>query len=341
MDLDEVVERHHAALRVVAADEAMSPIGAYATVSDPAKFVRIGSKYQPTVLRSQLHDELIAKALEGQSPERGRRAVVMAGPPGAGKGYVQESQLGGLPGFLVVDADMFKEALIEHEVAVGGLERMTPPVMHEFAAAGERFAPFEYASLVHEESSFLAKRLQAEQLAKGTNLVLDTVLKNTAAAEQVHRQMADHGYRFTVVSVQTTQEVSRASIRERWEGPYRAFLAGESALGGRPVPSGFARSVFPDGPVSGPESSAEWLRQNSPECTEYRLYRREEGSPHRLEVHLLRTDAGWKTNVEAKAQRGADFARSQVGPLRGRGVDASPRVGQQAPKKPRGTGPAL
>ena len=321
MDLDDVVERHHAALRVVAADEAMSPVGAYATVSDPEKFVKIGSKFQPTVPRSQLHDALIAKVLEGQSPERGRRAVVMAGPPGAGKGFVQDSQLGGLPGFLVVDADMFKEALIEHEVAVGGLERMTPPVMQEFAAAGERFAPFEYASLVHEESSFLAKRLQAEQLAKGTNLVLDTVLKNTAAAKHVQRQMADHGYQFTVVSVQTTEEVSRASIRDRWEGPYRAFLAGESALGGRPVPSGFARSVFPDGPVSGPEASAEWLRQNSPGCTEYRLYRREEGHPHRLEVHLKRSGKVWTDAATAEAAERRRLAFPAPEPKRRPGLE--------------------
>lgn len=309
MDLDEVVERHYAALRVVAMDEAMAPTGAYATISDPAKFVRVGSRYLPTVERARLHDALIEQAVKAQSPGHDRRAVVMAGPPGAGKGYVQESQLGGLPGFLVVDADMFKEALVEHELSVGGLEDMTPPVMREFAEEGERFAPLEYASLVHEESSSLAKRLQSEQLVKGTNLVLDTVLKNTAAAEQVQRQMDSHGYQFMVVSVQTTEDVSRTSIRARWEGPYREFLVGTDELGGRPVPSDFARSVFRVGSTSGPESSAEWLRRNSTNCAEYRVYRRKEGQSHRLEVHLKRSGKDWKSAdaTEAKARQHSAF----------------------------------
>ena len=35
-------------------------------------------------------------------------------------------------------------------------------------AAGERFFPLELASLVHEESSLLAKRLQREAIAEGS-----------------------------------------------------------------------------------------------------------------------------------------------------------------------------
>lgn len=323
MDLDEVVGRHHAALRVVAAHVDMAPTGAYATVSDPTKFLKVGSRYVPTLERARLHDELIAKALGGQSPELEHQAVVMAGPPGAGKGHVQGSQLGGLPGYLVIDADMFKEALVEHELHSGGLVGMTPPSMGSYAEAGERFAPFEYASLVHEESSILAKRLQSEQLAKGTNVVLDTVLKNEAAAERVRAQMAQHGYRFTVVSVQTTEAISRASIRGRWEGPYREFLAGQNELGGRPVPSGFARSVFPEGEaLSGPERSAEWLRQNSDRCTEYRLYRREEGQPHRLEVHEKRdTRAAWRDAEAADVRRRQGVSFPGAGHRRAGSVD--------------------
>lgn len=325
MDLNEIVERHHAALRVVAADADMSPTGPYATVSDPTKFVRLGSRYLPLPERARLHDELIAEALVGRAPEHERRAVVMAGPPGAGKGYVQETQLGGAPGYLVVDADMFKEALVSHELRSGALDAMTPPVMRRYAEEGERFAPFEYASLVHEESSLLAKRLQEQQLAKGTNLLLDTVLKNEAAAQRVREQMSEHGYQFTVVSVQTTEEVSRASIRSRWEGPYREFLEGKNELGGRPVPSEFARSVFPAGEaVSGPERSADWLRQNSTGCLEYRVYRREEGQPHQLETHLKRESGAWVSAslADARGRQRAAFpnseSRRQAGPELGR-----------------------
>lgn len=329
MSVDEVVERHAQALREVARDPLGGAKGPYASTSNPDYFVTVRGQPVPTAMRRELHRRLLDE-VRGRFPDavEGRRAVVMAGPPGAGKGYIQKNKLDGLKDFVVVDPDQFKELLVKHEVSVEGLAAMTPPSMEALAAMGERFAPMEYSTLVHEESSYLAAQLRRELLEAGTNLVIDTVLKDQAAAESIKETLERAEFTFEVVSVQTTRELSQAGIRGRWETEYRAFLEGTSALGGRPVPSEFARDVFGlAGGKSGPEISADWLRANADTCVGYRVFRRL-GDQHELEVHLEKTVKGaWITAEQAAIQARTAKSFPPARPAKASGVSRGPEQG--------------
>lgn len=315
MNVDETVAQHFEVLREIMATPEMEPTGPLATVSNPRYFRDLGFGPIPTPERRELHTRWLDEAMgEVGATNQDRHAVVMAGPPGAGKGYVQGSQLGGLPGYVVCDPDEFKKRIIEHALDSGTLDEMKSERVKEFEAQGERFAPMEFASLVHEESSYLAARLQDRLMRQGDNVVLDTVLKSEQKAQAVLDGLTKAGYTYEVISVQTTEEISRQSIRERWEEPYRKFLeeadlsvdmkSPEGRIGGRPVPSAFARSVFPQGGgTPTPEPAARWLANASTRCTEYRLFRRQEGQPHKLEEHLKQVEKGGKLVPAKRADR--------------------------------------
>lgn len=156
------------------------------------------------------------------------------------------------PKFLVVDADEFKAALLEQAIVDGSYEDFIKrPEIHEREAAGERFYPMELASLVHEESSMLASRMRREAMDSGTNLVVDTVLSSERSAVALGQQLEASGYEVQVIDVEVPYEISEGRIYGRWQKAYEAALDGDSeGLGGRWVPSEYARSVFngPDGP---------------------------------------------------------------------------------------------
>lgn len=297
MSLDETVSRHHEVLSTVSADASMHPKGQYATVSRRDYFRTLPTgQVAPTPERRRLHEQWIAEVIaEHPDVQAGKRAVVMAGPPGAGKGYVQQTKYDGLPGFIVCDPDKFKEKILEHEMQAGRLDELKPPVVHELESQGERFAPMEFASLVHEESSLLSSKLQDQLMQHEMNFVIDTVLKSEASAQVIASRLDNAEYKYNVVSVQTTEDVSKDSIRERWEKPYRKFLAGEQSregrMGGRQVPSEFATSVFPvKGGPSTTQGAALWLARNGTGVHSFQQFRRVEGKPHSLEKDLVKRD---------------------------------------------------
>lgn len=88
------------------------------------------------------------------------------GPPGAGKGTILPQVLGeDRDSFLVIDPDRFKEQLLRQAVADDSYEdSIKPPAIRDLEARGEQFFPMELASLVHEESSFLAKTLRSQAI---------------------------------------------------------------------------------------------------------------------------------------------------------------------------------
>lgn len=322
MSLDETVLRHHGVLRTVSADASMHPKGEYATVSRRDYFRTLpNGQAVPTPERRKLHEQWIAEVIEKHpNVQAGKRAVVMAGPPGAGKGYVQENKLEGLPGFIVCDPDKFKEKILEHEMQAGRLDELKPPLVRELESQGERFAPMEFASLVHEESSLLSSKLQDQLMQHEMNFVIDTVLKSEASAQVIASRLDNAGYKYSVVSVQTTEDVSKDSIRERWEKPYRKFLAGEQSLegrmGGRPVPSEFATSVFPvkDGP-STTQGSALWLASNGTGVSSFQQFRRVEGKPHSLEKDMVKRDGNLISRQQDLLQK--SFPQPRRGPSTG------------------------
>ncbi|WP_260465157.1 zeta toxin family protein, partial [Arachnia propionica] len=79
-----------------------------------------------------------------------RRAVVLAGPPGAGKSTTLQRVLQEeVAGFVHVDADEFKSLLLHEAVADGSYESWLKPArVKELETQGERFFPLDLATLV-------------------------------------------------------------------------------------------------------------------------------------------------------------------------------------------------
>lgn len=293
--LDAIVARHYEVLRKVNADASMQPQSKYATIARKEYFRQLPTgQFIPTPERRRLHEQWIAEYVAEYSDiKTEKHAVVMAGPPGAGKGFVQDRLLGGLPSFVVCDPDKFKEKILEYEIQIGRFDELKPPVVQQLETQGERFAPLEFSALVHEESSFLNGRLQDLLMQREMNFVIDTVLKVEASAQTIAARLDRAGYTYDVVSVQTTRDISKASIRDRWEQPYRKFLQNEHSkegrLGGRSVPSEFSSSVFPqEGGTSTTQTAARWLAQNGAGVQSFQHYRRVEGKAHILVQNMVK-----------------------------------------------------
>ena len=251
----------------------LAPDSLHSTMNNPAWF-EPETGFTPA--RRAVQRRILAEhRAEPPTVRHDRRAVVLAGPPGAGKSTTLEKVLGStLPQYLRIDADDFKRKLLEEAVRDGSLESFIKPAqVRAREQAGERFFPLELASLVHEESSRLAKRARADALREGADLIVDSVLSNPEAAVQMGVQLAAAGYQVRVIDVECTYEVSLERIAHRWELDYREALQ-DDGLGGRWVPSEYVRGVF-GGPQgrSWPEESARQLAQTCGAVTHYDVYR--------------------------------------------------------------------
>ncbi|OOP62739.1 hypothetical protein BMF89_08365 [Arthrobacter sp. SRS-W-1-2016] len=126
---------------------------------------------------------------------------------------------------------------------------LVPDEVRQLEAAGEKFYPCELASLVHNESSILAKKAIRDALERGDNIIIDGTLsgEKNACAQLDALQAA--GYDVKVADVETTRPVSEARTLWRWE---RGYLESENGiafgryaeLGGRWVPQSFPASLF-------------------------------------------------------------------------------------------------
>jgi len=299
---------------------------------------------KPTQSRQSLLDKLQREAVSDVPDLRAEsRAIVLAGPPGAGKSSIRERVLGPRSDhFLVVDADDFKERLLREAVADGSYESwIKPAAVRELEADGERFHPMELSSLVHAESAAMADSLRQNAIAERKNVIIDTVLSSDTKARQIMGELERAGYDVQVVDVEVPREVSEERIRTRWrEGDERAEKG--DGLGGRWVPSEFGAWVYGEpGGGSRPEANARMVAEESPAVSRYRVYRK----TAEQELADPRAPATLETDM-SRATRGGPLVPTRSGPVaevpQARALPGITRTGRTTPARttPGRVGPA-
>lgn len=260
--MNESLDEHYELIRALSRPGGpLAPDAPTATINLPDYFV--GSEVRAR--RAQLHSAILERHGERHdSAVDGWRALLLAGVPGAGKSSVRDAAMGDRSRWVEIDPDWFKVQLLAAALSDGDYDRLiVPDRVREWAEQGHRVFPMELASLVHEESSYLAREAQRSAMESGRNLVIDGVLGDRDKALARANSFADAGYQIEVHVIDVPEDVAAARVRSRWMGEYEKALSGESELGGRWVPSEYMHGLYlPDG-SSAPVHAA---RHVSREC---------------------------------------------------------------------------
>lgn len=185
-----------------------------------------------------LHDFLDKARGDSSLRRDGRAAVVMAGPPGAGKGHAVRGRPD-LRGYLTINADDVKTLLLEHDVQVGRLD----PLLAEQLPDGGHVLPEELASLVHPESTMLADQMRQLALADGFNVIIEGTLQWVGQGPVLARELRVAGYEeLELIAVEVPLDVAlRQALMRWWGGRNEPTQRG----GGRFTPSGAVRAMYP------------------------------------------------------------------------------------------------
>ena len=133
-----------------------------------------------TPKRQKLHDDIINKFLSTGKAVAKPTFVMSGGGPASGKGFMLKKTGLDKPGKVVIDADEIKKLLPEYAKA------QTKGGAAQQKAAG----------VVHEESSYLAKRIMAEASKRRFDVVLDGTGDNgIKSLNKKVQKMRDQGYR--------------------------------------------------------------------------------------------------------------------------------------------------
>src|SRR6185369_843496 len=106
--------------------------------------------------RQAFHQSIVDAAVAGKEPAEGRRpiAYVMGGGTASGKTTASERVIGKNPGAVRVDPDEIKFKIPEF-------------------ADYKKAEPKTASAMVHEESSYITKKVMAETIARGLDLTYD------------------------------------------------------------------------------------------------------------------------------------------------------------------------
>ena len=285
MTTDDRAAAHRAHLERLCADGGpLTAHSRHATTQNPEWFNV--KRQQPRQERRALHNEILA-AFVAAHPEvlRNRKAIVLAGPPGAGKSTAQDALIAQTrtdPGhWLSINPDDFKDELLVKALADGSYDGyLVPDEVRKLEAAGEKFYPRELAALVHNESSILAKKAIRDALDRGDNIIIDGTLSGEKNARAQLDALQAAGYDVKIADVETTQAVSEARTLGRWERGYLEAENGtatgrDAELGGRWVPQSFPASLFttPDAKESICAANAAAVATDYGCVSEYLVYR--------------------------------------------------------------------
>jgi predicted ABC-type ATPase len=150
--------------------------------------------------RRAIHDTIVADAVAGVAPQASPVLFVMAGGSGSGKGFVRArlEATGEIPtrNRVLIDPD---EILVRL------------PEWQPFKDVGDGRA----ATILHEESSLLAKRIRALAAARRLDVVLDVTLSDAGSARAMFEQFRGAGYAIHLFAVATDAQVSAAQAADR------------------------------------------------------------------------------------------------------------------------------
>ncbi len=181
--------------------------------------------------RQKLHDEIVAEHFKGKTPVENPTAYMMGGGTAAGKSSILRSGQVKPPDNRVdIDSDHIKSKLPEYQA---------------MTKAGDRKA----ASFVHEESSYLAKRIQREASEGGYNTLLDgTGDSSTEKLRKKVEVMRAAGQKVVAHYVTVPTEVAIARARSRGERTGRfvpeAFVKNVHASVSKVVPDAVSQGMF-------------------------------------------------------------------------------------------------
>lgn len=167
--------------------------------------------------KTKVHDPIVAAALKGDNiPPAGSHkvAIMTMGGPASGKGTVlgalgaTSSEKGGH--YVLVDPDEVKGQIPEYRIAVPKDSGSKTPTYKRAAA------------MVHEESSYIAKRVKKEAIEQGRNVIIDGT--GTAADKYIAQiqQLRAAGYDVQIhfPQLDATEGLSRAKARANGSGRY-------------------------------------------------------------------------------------------------------------------------
>lgn len=177
-------------------------------------------------IENLLYDEWRKNAL------RERRATIMGGLPGSGKGtIIQTDPSLRNSGYLIVDPDKIKETL--------AAEGMIPDLIRGASA-------MEQSSLVHEEASEMAKNIAQRAMKDGYNLLWDITMASPGSVASRVKALRDNGYgEVNAAFVEQTIPRSVAQATRRHQGGESEFRDSNKGNGGRMVPADLAAEAGP------------------------------------------------------------------------------------------------
>ncbi|WP_181025738.1 zeta toxin family protein [Rathayibacter rathayi] len=304
------VEEHRTVLRdLTGAGGAINAESNYASQHNPQWFDQETGR--PLADRDREQRDVI-REFRATSPNvpRDHKAILLAGPPGAGKTTAQDELFASTgttkADWRILNADDFKDRLFKRALADGSYDsRLTPPEVSAAEAGGEKVWPRERAALVHEESSAIMKRARDQSMRQGENIIIDGTLNNADAGDKLVKRLEEQGYSVRIALVDGPRAVTEARVAYRWNRGYEGAVNGIPdpddpdllTLGGRWVPAEVTDALYRDGnDDSICANAAQAIAKSSTAVTQLDVYRITEpgGSPALVEQRIgKRADGRW------------------------------------------------
>ena len=244
-----------------------------ASVSNPQWY---GSDGRATAARAELHKRLVAD-FEAEAPEvpQNRQAVVITGPPGAGKSNVRDDILKDTgttsEQWRHIDPDAFRDRLSSAMQQDGTIGQLVPP-----EAADLQPTQRELASQLFVESAKLATTAQNQAVARGDNLIVEGVYSDPKRLDALVKGLEKKGYDVHLASVDVSHDDSLARTQDRYRQhaieAAESGVQGHDALGGRVVPAESLQAHFDEAGTSKATAATQQIAAQRPSVQSLRQY---------------------------------------------------------------------